>query len=202
MAGHDDAPTHDAVDPAAPDSTVELLGRVKAGDRAAREILVSRYLLALKTWAHGRLPGFARDLHETDDLVQIALIRALDRMQGFEPRHPGAFLAYLRRIILNEIKDEIRRVRRMPGRVEFEEGWADATPSPVEKVSGVRKLEAYDAALSRLPVVYQEAIFMWVELGFTYEQVAKAIGSPSANAARMFVKRAVDRLAEVIDARG
>src|SRR5262245_46623761 len=95
-----------------PDSTAVLLHRVRAGDTEARERLVARHLPLLRGWAHRRLPPGARALADTEDLVQITFIRALKQVEAFEPRHEGAFLAYLRQILLNAIRDEIRRARR------------------------------------------------------------------------------------------
>ena len=94
------------------ESTADLLSRVRGGDPAAREQLFARYLPILKRWAHGRLPGSARNLADTDDLIQTSLLRALNRVGEFEPRHEGAFLAYLRQTLLNALRDEIRRSRR------------------------------------------------------------------------------------------
>ena len=184
------------------ETTASLLAGVRAGDAAARERLVLRYLPNLKRWTHGRLPTYARDLLDTDDLVQNCLVRALDHLKGFEPRQEGAFLAYLRRIILNQIRDEIRRIRRRPGRDELTENQADDGPSPIQAAIGRQKLEKYEKALATLPEDQQEAIIMSVEMGFTHQQIAEALGSPSANAARMFVARAVVRLAEAIHAAG
>ena len=85
------------------EALVKRLGRAcRAGDQRARERLVSRFLPILRNWATGRLPGGARDLAETDDLVQITLVRALDHIDRFEHRGEGAFLAYLRRILLKD----------------------------------------------------------------------------------------------------
>ena len=42
-------------------------------------------------------------------------------------------------------------------------------------------------------------MFLRIELGFTHQEVADAIGAPSANAARMLVSRALVRLAELMD---
>src|SRR6476660_8945498 len=75
------------------ESTAELLERIRSGDESARERLVSRYLPILKRLGHGRLPARARDLSDTDDLVQVTLIRALDHIETFEMRREGAFLA-------------------------------------------------------------------------------------------------------------
>src|SRR5205823_3089832 len=103
------------------ESTSDLLARARAGDPLARNQLFSRCRDPLVRWAHGRLPNYARDLFDTDDLVQVTFIRTLERMDGFVPRHEGAFLAFMRRTLLNQIRDEIRRVRRRPGRGELEE---------------------------------------------------------------------------------
>jgi DNA-directed RNA polymerase specialized sigma24 family protein len=40
---------------------------------------------------------------------------------------------------------------------------------------------------------------MRVEMGFTYAEIAEALGGPSANAARMLVTRALVRMAEAMD---
>ena len=181
------------------ESTASLLVRVRAGDTVARERLTQRYLPALQRWAHGRVPAGARDLMDTADLVQVTLVRALTRIEEFEPRGEGAFLAYLRAILLNQIRDQARRAARAPGREELSEELPDPAPSPLEEAIGRETLESYEAALSRLTPEQQEAIVMRAELGFTYQEIADALGSPSANAARMLVRRAITRMAEVMD---
>ena len=179
----------------APDSTAALLQRVRNGDEIARERLIARHLPLLRSWAHRRLPPSARALADTDDLVQVTFIRALKHMERFEPRHEGAFLAYLRQILLNAMRDEIRRAGRRGPHEELDEGVADATPSPLEAALGRDALERYDRAFNALGAEQQEAVFMRVEMGFTYEQIAEALGKTSANTARMVVSRALARLA-------
>ena len=183
------------------DTTAVLLARVRAGDARARNLLISRYLPALKRWAHGRLPTYARDIRDTGDLVQDTVIRALSHLDSFEPRREGSFLVYLRRSVRNQIVDEIRRARRRPGRDPLPQDLVDRTPSPLEEVIGREALERYEAALARLTENQQEAVMMRVEMGFTYPEIALALGRPSANAARMLVARALVRLAEAMDER-
>jgi RNA polymerase sigma-70 factor (ECF subfamily) len=179
------------------EKTADLLRRVREGERGATDRLVRRYLPVLRRWAHGRLPGHARDLADTDDLVQITLIRALDHIEDFEPRREGAFLAYLRRILLNSLRDEIRRVNRRPARKDVDDVIAD--PALVVNAVGVETMVAWERALATLPEKQQEAVVLRVEFGFSYQEVADAIDSPSANAARMTVTRALAQLAEVMD---
>jgi len=184
------------------ESTATILRRVRAGNATARDELARRYLPVLKRWAHGRLPRSARDLIETDDLVQVTLLRALDQIEGFEPRREGAFLAYLRQILMNRIRDEIRRARRQPGRAELADDLRAPDPSPFEEAAGREALEAYERGLEKLTDEQREAVLLRIELGLTHVQVAEAMGSPSPNAARMLVARALARMAEVMDVPG
>ena len=182
-------------------STTLLLSQARDGDDDAREELVRRLLPRLRRWAHGRLPLGARDLSDTDDLVQLSLLRALDHVSEFEPRREGAFLAYLRRIVLNAVRDELRRAGRRPGRAVLDESMAQPGPSLVELAIGRQAMAAYEAALATLPDEQREAVIMRIEFGYTYPEIAEALAKPSANAARMAVSRALLRLAEVMGGR-
>ncbi len=183
------------------ETTTALLGHARAGDDAAREELVRRLLPRLRRWAHGRLPQRARDVADTDDLVQGALLRALAHLKEFEPQHEGAFLAYLRQIVLNAVRDELRRAGRRPGRADLAESLPEPGPSLVEQAIGREAVEAYETALTTLSEEQRQAVVMRVEFGYTHQEVADALGKPSANAARMVVARALLRVAEVMGGR-
>ena len=185
--------------PADPESTALLLQRIRGGDEAARERLIARYLPVLRRWAHGRMPAKARGLADTDDLVQITLLRVLKQLERFEPRHEGAFLAYLRRILINAMRNEIARAATRGQQEEIGEGMAASGPSPLESVLGKDMLSRYEAAFALLGEEQQEAVLMRVELGLNYEQIAEAMGKNSANTARMVVARALARLAETME---
>ena len=189
-----------ATGPATPslESTAELLARVRQGDATARDHLVARFLPAFRRWAHGRLPAGVRDLAETDDIVQSTLLRALDHVEGFEPRGQGAFLAYLRRILMNQVRDEIRRSNHRPRLEEISEEMPSPAPGPLENVLSRESLAAYEEALQGLPERTREAVVLRLEFGLGYQDVAEAVGSPSANAARMLIARALVQMAEAM----
>lgn len=180
------------------ESTASLLVRVRRGERGSRERLVARYLPTLTRLAHGRLPRPARALLDTDDLVLITLERALDHVGTFEPRREGAFLAYLRRILLNRIRDEIRRAARRPDETGPEVDVPAASPSALEEMIGKEALEQYEAALRALPEVQQEAVMLRLEMGMSYAQIAEAVGSDSPNAVRMSIFRGLSRMAKIM----
>src|SRR5262245_59264066 len=87
------------------ESSMVLIRRAQDGDAAARNELCVRYLPRLQRWAHGRLPKSSRDAVETVDLVQDTFVKALEHLDTFEPRHEGAFQAYLRRTLINMVFD-------------------------------------------------------------------------------------------------
>lgn len=179
-------------------TSVRLFVRARDGDDEALNDLLKRYLPKLTRWARGRLPAAARDLTDTDDLVQDTLIKALRHLGGFDFRHDGALQAYLRHAVLNRIRDECRRVGRRPPLAELGEELNDPGASPLEEAVGAEALEQYEAALKTLREEDQEVIIARVELQCTYEEIAESLGKPSVAAARMTVGRALKRLAEAM----
>ena len=182
------------------ESTSALIQRVKAGDKSARDLLLCRFLVPMRRWAHGRLPSRARDLMDTDDLVQDTLLRTLNHLASIPLDGEGSFLAYMRRILLNRITDQIRRVDRWPGRDDLPDPLPDGGPSPLEAAIGHEALDRYDRALQTLPGLLQEAIMLRLEMGFGYDQVAEALGYPTPNAARAAIARALLRLVRAMKA--
>ena len=177
-------------------SSLTLLERARAGDRAALEALISRYVPRLQRWASGRLPRWARDMADTHDLVQETLFQTFKRIEQFESRGEGALQAYLRQAILNRIRDELRRAKRRPARNELDSQVQDEGRSPLEEAIGHEALERYERALATLRREDREAIVARIELGYTNKEIAELLGKPSANAARMTVERAIMRLAK------
>jgi RNA polymerase sigma-70 factor (ECF subfamily) len=200
LLGFREAPVSDAAplprEPRPLESTARLLALVRQGDARARERLAGRYLAVLRRFAHGRLPPHARGLMDTDDLVQVTVVRALQHIETFEPRREGAFLAYLRQILLNQLRDEVRRVSRRPGRSELADNLADPGISPLERVIGSEAMDRYENALGRLTEEQRESVVLRLELGYSYSEIAEALDRPTDNAARMLVTRALVRLAE------
>lgn len=185
-----------------PDSTFELISKARSGDQDAIERLFARHLKPLQRWASGRLPKWARGLTDTDDLVQETLLHTFKRIEHFEPRRVGALQAYLRQAVLNRLRDELRRNARRTD-VAGLDGLEDVTArSPLEQAIGRQGVEDYEEALGRLRPEEREAIIARVEIGYTYAELAEALGKPSAEAARKAARRALLRLAEEMNRGG
>jgi len=176
------------------ESTSALIRRAQEGDAAALDLLCGRYLPRLQRWAHGRLPDWCRGLLDTQDLVQDTLIQVSLRIHAFEPRHEGAFQAYVRQALLNRIRDEIRRAKNKILE-PIESAHPDPHPSPLEDAIGTELLDAYETALNRLKPHDRDVIIARVEMGMTWSELAEAFDKNTDAAARMAVSRALVRLA-------
>ena len=179
-----------------PESTAKLLARARGGERGALDTLFSRYLPSLKRWASGRLPRWARDVADTNDLVQDTLLHTLGQIDGFEQRNEGALHAYLRQAVKNRIRDEIRKRQRRGAKEGVDSDVIDKEPSPLEQAIGQQALDRYETALGRLREEERDLLIGRLELGLTYEELAEAADKPSADAARKAAQRALAKLVE------
>lgn len=196
------SPHERAADPLGPESTFHLIERARAGDQAAVERLFARHLKPLQRWARGRLPQWARDLAQTDDLVQDTLLQTFRRIGDFEPRRVGALQAYLRQAVLNRIRNELRRRGRRPDATGLDDVELDDADSPLARAIGREAVERYERALERLKPEEREAIIAKVEMGYTNEELAEVLGKPTSEAARKTAHRALLRLAEEMERGG
>jgi RNA polymerase sigma-70 factor (ECF subfamily) len=181
------------------ESTFHLIERARAGDQEALERLFARHLKPLQRWTRGRLPKWARDLADTDDLVQDTLVQTFKRIEDFEPRRVGALQAYLRQAVLNRIRNELRRKGRQPHATDLHGLETESAESPLEQAIGSEAVERYEAALQRLTAEDREAIIARVEMGCSYDEIAEALGKPTPDAARKAARRALERLAREME---
>lgn len=174
-----------------------LLRRIRAGDAGAQQALYDRCLPLLLRWAHGRLPHYARGSTDTEDLVQTTLMRALKHLSAFDASGTGAFLAYLRQILLNEVRKEIRSQRRHGTSVPIEDCDLAQSGSIIEQLVNQERLAAYERALAALTRRQQELVVLRIEFGLSYQEIALEVGG-SADAVRMTIARALQKMAETI----
>jgi RNA polymerase sigma factor (sigma-70 family) len=183
-----------------PESSIDLdiLRRAQAGDQDAISRLVTHYRQKLERWAHGRLPPYARGMEDTGDIVQDAMAKAVRRLPSFEPHGPHAWRYYLRTAVKHEIVDRIRRARVRPKPEALDEKLPDHAQSPDEAAMAAELMERYARALEMLPPETQEILLARLEWEMSYAEIAAKFGKPSADAARMAVRRALLQLAGVM----
>lgn len=178
-----------------PSSSFQLVARAKSGDQLAIELLCSRYLKRLETWAHGRLPPWARATADTQDIAQETLVQVIRRLDQFEPKHEGAFQGYVFRTMINRVLDELRRANRRPSGAPLDTQQLSGSPSPYDLAVEQQLRDRYESALLRLKDGDREAIVARIELELSWAEVANALEKPSIAAAQMAVSRALVKLA-------
>ena len=97
---------------------------------------------------------------------------------------------------LNRIRNELRRKGREPAATDLDGIDVESLESPLEHAIGREAVERYERALQGLKAEEQEAIIGRVEMGYSYEELAEALGKPTPDAARKTAHRAPVRLAD------
>src|SRR5687767_3972125 len=173
VSGMIQRPQH-SMDPAFDSSTLTLLGLAANGDRDALDRLFARYTPALQRWARGRLPQWARDIADTNDIVQETLLQTFRNLGDFDYRGEGALHAYLRQGVMNRIRAELRRHGRRPDHDVLASDLEDGGVSPLEAAIGRQAVERYEQALMTLKTEDREAIIARLELGLSHQEIAEA----------------------------
>ena len=151
-------------------SDAELMTRVREGDPDAFAALVDRY-----KEPPGQLPThLAGSRDRAEDLAQEAFVRLYARADRYVDQ--GKLAPYLFRIGTNLLRSEQRRARR----------WDRLTPRLIAAVRDVvppthalfeneirRKVRR---ALADLPVTYRGAVVLRELEGWSYTEIAKALG--------------------------
>jgi RNA polymerase sigma-70 factor (ECF subfamily) len=148
----------------------------------------------VQRWARGKLPRGSRGDFDATDLVQEAALRMLKRRALFEPRHPHAVQAYMRRTVLNLVRDEARRLSRRPEWVDLGDDLPGDQTGPLEITMRHELRARYEEALRTMRPKDQRLIVASLEEERHTSEIARIFGLPSPAAARMAVARAMRRL--------
>ena len=138
---------------------------------------------------------------DTCDLVQEAALHTFGRLSYFTPEHDGSMPAYLRRAAGNRLCDEMRRVARrgtpdrLPDAIRSHDD--DALTTAMRAEERVR----YRTALLALRARDRRLLIAWHQLEWSFAQIARRLGLPSPDAARMALRRAERRLLDQLACR-
>lgn len=178
-------------------TTAGLLARVRAGDASARDALVRRAEPLLRRFAQGRVPQLLRHEQDTGDLIQLTWTRVLDRLDAFETHAPGDFFAYLRAVLINALREALRRRDASPVVAGSDVGDAVAAMLPAQHVDPADWI-AYEQSLAVLAPEHRALVLMRFEFGMSFAEIAAELGE-SADGVRMKLNRAIARMAGAAD---
>jgi RNA polymerase sigma-70 factor (ECF subfamily) len=163
-------------------------------------VVFREYAAPLERFASGRLPRYARGMTDTQDVVQDVFVSTARQLPRIDVEQDGALLAYLRRAVRHRIIDEIRRVARRPEVAGLAEDCPAPGLSPLERAIRAQNDRRIDEALCDLTPRDRLIVVLRLRRGRSYEEIGERIGAPTPNAARVATRRAVVRLAEILQA--
>jgi RNA polymerase sigma factor (sigma-70 family) len=117
----------------------------------------------------------------------------------FEPHHVGAMQAYLRQIVINRIRDEVRRVTRRPVVLPLPDDAASDRTGPLVLAMRSETYARYREALTHLRAREREIIIGRIDLEWSVREIADRLGFPTVAAAHMAIVRASRRLARQLN---
>jgi RNA polymerase sigma-70 factor (ECF subfamily) len=181
-----------------PNDTLAL--RATQGDREAQDAVFREHIAPLYRLASRLLPPYVRGKTDMDDVVQDVMANTARRLACIDCEQEGALRAYLRRAVRHRVVDEIRRIARQPPTDELVEECHAPAPglSPLDAAIKAQNDRRVRVALGQLSARDRQAVVLRMAHSQSYEQIAERLGSPTANAARVAVRRAVERLVRVL----
>jgi RNA polymerase sigma-70 factor (ECF subfamily) len=180
--------------------SAEALGQVLEACRG--------YLLLI---AQRELASDLRAKGGASDLVQETFLDAQRAFKRFDGDSEADLLAWLRRLLLNNLANFARLYRDTGKRSidrevtlpegdssERSNGLAALVPSPSSEAMGHEQADAVLRALEQLPEDYRQVILLRYREECTFEEIGRQMGR-SANAIRKLWLRAIDRLQQEME---
>ena len=166
-----------------------LVMQAQQGDREAFSLLAGASVDRLYAIARVVL----RDADRAEDAVQEALVRCWRDLPSL--RDPGAFDAWLRRILMHTITNEFRRGRRHEANVRV----IAREPSIGDESSMMADRDAIERGFRRLSVEHRAVLVLRHLQGLSVPEVADAIGVP-VGTAKSRLHYATEALRAALDA--
>lgn len=188
------------------DDSEFLIRRAQAGSREALGELIDQCRAYLLLVANSELD---RQLHAKvapSDVVQETLLRAHEHFEQFHGSSEKEFLAWVRRILLNQVVNVRRDLRRAKRDVNREQPMtgnsqvsvpaidpATGEPTPSRQISAKEDSLELSEAIERLPEDYKTAVLLRYQQDLSFAEMGKELDR-SEDAARKLWYRAVERL--------
>ncbi|MEE9230069.1 MAG: RNA polymerase sigma factor, partial [Acidobacteriota bacterium] len=149
----------------------DLVERVRQGDDRAFEALVNRYA----DQAFAVAFGFLQHVQDSEDLVQDAFVRALERIDSLSPGSP--FGAWFYRLVVNAALNRRRYLaRRRTEAITADRAARGGDPDRASERAELRRRLAQ--ALQTLPPELETVVILHDLEGFTHPEIAQVLGIP------------------------
>lgn len=162
------------------DTDSDLVTRALAGEEAAFEALMGRYLGTVFNFAL----RFVGDREAAEDVAQETFFKVWKNLARY--RVTDSFKTWVFAIARNTALDALRKRRDVhmsdfdtaDGKNMIEETLADQAPLPDELVERARGAAALERLIAQLSPAYREVVLLHAKEGLTFEEVGHVVGRP------------------------
>lgn len=196
------------------DETAKLVARAKSGDAPALNELFTRYHHMMVEIARRRIGPRLRLKEEPDDLAQTTFREAARDFPNYEYRGEPSLVRWFMQILQNKIRDKAEFYsagKRDLSRERAIDTGLDASgeksrtsepespdPSVTMKVSRAESLSVLRTAIEELSPEHRQAITLVFFEGKQLREAGEIMGGRTEDAVRMMLRRAEQRLAEIL----
>ena len=180
--------------------SAELLRAARGGSAAAMGTLFRRCGPKLRALIRLRLGPQLRRQADSEDILQVTLLRGMQRLDQFEGRDGGALMGWLAAIARNEIKDLAafhgRQKRDARLAVPLDDGLevaAEQIRTEVSRIAWLERSRRLEESLRALSDEHREVILLRQIEELSFAEVGRAMDR-SPDAARMLFARAMAAL--------
>lgn len=183
--------------PTPPDdhATLELVGRMQAGDDDAWREIYGRYRDELLLSIRVRMGANLRAALQSEDVLQSVVLEAFQAMPRFVDRGPGSLRGYLERLLQQKLRGRARRIatQKRRGEQALTETIAAAAATPATVAYTDPRYERLERALALLPPDMREVLVLRRIEGLSIDAVAARMARSSAATLKLHA-RAMARL--------
>lgn len=176
-------------------SEQRLLAQISSGDARGMERLYRCYAPLLTAVCSRYIAG----QDDVKDVLQEAFIKIFTSLGSFSWRGEGSLKAWMRRIVVNEALNHIRRAGQLPA-VDGEDELlkaADTCPQDEPDISDITP-EQLQELIRQLPDGYRTVLNLYVFERRSHKEIALLLGIKPTTSASQFL-RAKDLLAKMIN---
>lgn len=160
----------------------ELARYCSEHDRLAEDELYRRYAVKVNTLCC----RYTDNTQEAEDLMQEAIIKALDKISTFTYSGRGSLSVWIGRIAINLAIDKIRRKRLRF--IPLDIGIHDTIPEPTEEEMEVIPQEKLLEWIARLPDLRKAVFNLYCIDGFTHKEIAEMLDISEKGSAGVLAK--------------
>jgi RNA polymerase sigma-70 factor (ECF subfamily) len=177
--------------------TIDLFRRAQLDDEVARDRLMSRCYKDMLGCARHHMPWGRRSLLESQDIVQMAMIKAQRNLKKIKVDGDDGFRKYLRTAIKHLVVDVYRANGRRPPKHELQDGFTNGTKTPEEAAIENEQRGHLERALGSLKGHQRELIILRCLREMSHAEVAAELGK-KPDAVRIGTGRALEKLAALM----